>query len=97
MHASRKELVILGLLRDGRERYGLELVRASAGDLIRSSIYVQLTRAEEKGFVDSRKEELPQPAERPPRRLYRITGAGERALLEAQKHVFGPASTEVVP
>lgn len=95
MHASRKELVILSLLRDGRERYPAELARGSDGALRESSIYVQLVRAKEKGFVESRKEELPQPAERPPRRLYRITGAGERAVLDAQKQLLGLAVSEV--
>lgn len=96
MHTSRQEQVLLGVLRDDRERYPAELARNSDGALRESSIYTQLLRAKEEGLVDSRREELPQPAERPPRRLYQITGAGARALPEHQKQVFGSLGAEVV-
>ena len=60
----------------GRDRYGLELVDASAGTLKRGSVYVILARMEEKGFVESRQESA---AGRPaalPRRIYRATQYG---------------------
>jgi DNA-binding PadR family transcriptional regulator len=69
------ESVVLELLR-GRERYGLELVDASAGALKRGSVYVILARMEEKGFVESRQEERAQGSSGLPRRLYRATEYG---------------------
>ena len=69
------ESLILDLLRT-RERYGLELVDASAGRLKRGSIYVTLARMEAKGFVESWQEERPPGAIGLPRRLYRATDYG---------------------
>lgn len=74
---SRTESLVMELLR-GRERYGLELVDASAGALKRGSVYVTLARMEEKGFVDSRHEERAQRASGLPRRLYRATPYGRK-------------------
>jgi DNA-binding PadR family transcriptional regulator len=76
---SSKEALILELLR-GRERYGLELVAASKGHLKRGTVYVTLGRMEEKGYVESRLEESHRGAIGLPRRLYRPTGLGLRAL-----------------
>jgi DNA-binding PadR family transcriptional regulator len=72
---SRTESLVMELLR-GRERYGLELVDASGGALKRGSVYVILSRMEEKGFVESRQEERSQPVRGLPRRLYRATPYG---------------------
>lgn len=78
---SDKEYAILDLLRSGQEKYGLEMVDESGGKLKRGTIYVTLQRMgpEGKGFVDSRKKNEPDRAGIA-RRLYRITGQGERAL-----------------
>jgi len=73
---SRTESLVMDLLR-GRERYGLELVDASAGALKRGSVYVILARMEEKGFVDSRQEDR-QGAGNAPRRVYRATPYGRK-------------------
>jgi len=74
---SGKETVILELLLDGREMYGLELVGASRRRLKRGTVYVTLQRMEEKGYVDSRTEEdRGDPGL--PRRLYKATAAGRR-------------------
>ena len=75
---SPKELLILSLLADGEERYGLQLVDASAGALKRGTIYVTLGRMEEKGYVASRQEEPPPGAGGMPRRLYACTALGRR-------------------
>ena len=72
---SRTESVVMDLL-GGGERYGLELVEASAGALKRGSVYVTLARMEDKGFIDSRQEERGPGASGPPRRLYRATSYG---------------------
>jgi PadR family transcriptional regulator, regulatory protein PadR len=75
-----KELAILALLRDLGESYGLQLVQQSSGVLSRGGVYVLLDRLEEKGMVRSRKEaRLPEEGGLP-RRLYKITGLGQRAL-----------------
>ena len=65
----------MDLLR-GSERYGLELVDASAGALKRGSVYVILARMEEKGFIESRQEERGPKTSGLPRRLYRATPYG---------------------
>ena len=81
---SGKELVVLRLLRDAPSSgmYGLELVGQSDGSLGRASIYVILSRMEDKGLVKSR---TPQSDGHPglPRPRYRITALGQRALQAA--------------
>jgi DNA-binding PadR family transcriptional regulator len=72
---SATESLVLGLL-EQRERYGLELIEASGGNLKRGSIYVTLGRMEGKGFVTSRQEERQPGAIGLPRRLYRATPYG---------------------
>jgi PadR family transcriptional regulator len=76
---SPKEAEILELLLNGQERYGLELVKASGGALKRGTIYVTLSRLEEKGFVSSKAEKI-DTVSGLPRRRYRITGHGQNAL-----------------
>ena len=74
---SRTESLVMELLRGrGTERYGLELVDASAGALKRGSVYVILARMEDKGFIDSRQEERGPGVSGLPRRLYRATPYG---------------------
>jgi len=72
---SATEAVVLNLLESG-ERFGLELVNASAGRLKRGSVYVTLSRMEAKGFVESWQEERAPKAIGLPRRLYRATAYG---------------------
>jgi PadR family transcriptional regulator, regulatory protein PadR len=62
------------------ERYGLELMRLSNGRLKRGTIYTTLQRMEDKGFIASRQEDKPDDVSGIPRRLYEITGVGQRAL-----------------
>lgn len=64
----------------GGETYGLDLVKSSKGRLKQGTIYVTLQRMEEKGFIDSREEERPADSRRIPRRLYAVTGLGERVF-----------------
>jgi DNA-binding PadR family transcriptional regulator len=68
----------------GREKYGLELVAASDGVLKRNAIYVLLGRMEEKGLIEGREEAAPAGSSGPPRRVYRVTGHGQRVLLAYQ-------------
>ncbi|MGH7583754.1 MAG: PadR family transcriptional regulator [Gemmatimonadales bacterium] len=77
---SGKEFLILEMLVSaaGRESYGMELTAASNGQLARGTVYVTLGRMEDKGLVESRREE-PGPGVRGvPRRLYRPTAHGAR-------------------
>lgn len=79
MRLSKVEYAILDQLRYGKELFGLEMVKASDGALKRGTIYVTLQRMGEKGLLTSRQEKNDDQAGKP-RRLYRITGLGERAV-----------------
>lgn len=75
-----KERLILELLVSRGPTFGLDLVGQSAGALKRGTVYVTLSRLEAKGLVVS-DQETPRPgAIGLPRRIYRITGLGERVL-----------------
>jgi len=79
---SAKEAFVLELLLDSstNEMYGLEMVTSSGNRLKRGTVYVTLDRMEDKGYVKSRREK-PQPnASGIPRRLYRVTGYGQKAF-----------------
>jgi DNA-binding PadR family transcriptional regulator len=89
---SRTEAEILTFL-ISREMYGLELVSASVasrGRLRKATIYIYLHRMEAHGFVASKLTEHSATGG-PPRRKYRITAVGRRALgaLEAARSVWG--------
>ena len=74
------EFCVLALLREG-ERYSFDLVRALADTegLVTSegTLYPLLSRLRREGMVDSSWQES---VSGPPRRYYRVTEAGERAL-----------------
>src|SRR5688500_10694073 len=84
---TNKESIILRLLLEHGAMYGLQLVDTSDGHLVRGTVYATLSRLEEKGFVESRRESLRPEAIGPPRRLYTITALGRRAL-EASELAF---------
>jgi DNA-binding PadR family transcriptional regulator len=75
-----KEGLILELLLQHKEMYGLELVAASRKRLKRGTVYVTLGRMEEKGFILSRLEPAPSNAGGLPRRVYEATAFGRRVL-----------------
>jgi len=77
---SRKESLILDLLVQHGQMYGLELVAVSRRQLKRGTVYVTLDRMEDKGYVVSRLEEAPPRAGGLPRRIYRPTALGRRVL-----------------
>ena len=77
---SKKERLILELLVDGDEMYGLQLVSASKGRLKRGTIYVTLGRMEDKGYVASRLDEPPLGIGGLPRRLYEPTALGRQVF-----------------
>ena len=76
---SRTESVILELLM-ANEDFGLGLVERSGGALKRGTVYVTLARMQDKGYVESRLEPLPEGAIGLPRRLYRPTAYGMRVV-----------------
>jgi len=89
---SAKESLILELLADQDEMYGLQLVAASKHRLKRGTVYVTLGRMEEKGYLTSRLEDAPGEAGGLPRRLYQPTALGRRVLA-----VFSGAAQRLMP
>jgi PadR family transcriptional regulator PadR len=81
-----KEALILELLANTGEMYGLQLVGASKRRLKRGTVYVTLGRMEDKGFLSSRLEDAPPEAGGLPRRVYQATALGRRRL-EARAHL----------
>src|SRR5262245_60133267 len=75
-----KERLILELLVEHHELYGLQLVDSSRRLLKRGTVYVTLGRMEDKGYVTSRREEAPADAGGLPRRIYRATPLGRQVL-----------------
>jgi PadR family transcriptional regulator PadR len=77
---SGKEALVLDLLLENaaKEMYGLEMVTASLNKLKRGTVYVTLDRMEDKGYVKSRLEEPRPNVSGLPRRLYRVTGYGQK-------------------
>lgn len=68
---------MLRLMIANGEMYGLEMVQRST-ILKRGTVYVTLSRMGDKGYVESRLENV-SPGDGPARRLYKVTGLGERA------------------
>lgn len=79
---SKASKLILHLLAEEDWRYGLELVKASDGNLRRGSIYHHLGQMEDSGLVVSVEEQATPEHIGIPRRLYRITVAGLARLEE---------------
>ena len=81
--ATSKEELILALLLEHGDLYGLELVERAGGELKRGTVYVTLSRMQDKGLVEARP--APEGERTPglPRPRYRITASG-RAVLEAR-------------
>ena len=60
------------------------MVELSGGRLKRGTVYVTLGRMQEKGYLESRQEPLPEGAIGLPRRLYRPTGLAMRVLARGR-------------
>ena len=76
--SSKEHLILEMLVQSKRELFGLEMVEASKGELKRGTIYVTLQRMQEKGLVDSKPEPRIAPEIGIPRRLYSVSGYGQR-------------------
>ena len=81
---STAERLIIELLAHQGELFGLQMVEQSGGRLKRGTVYVTLGRMQEKGYLESRQEALPEGAIGLPRRLYRPTGLAMRVLAAWQ-------------
>ena len=77
---SPKELLILDLLAQAGEHYGLQLVAASKGQLKRGTVYVTLGRMQDKGYITATPEDAPPAVGGLPRPVYRLTPLGRRML-----------------
>jgi DNA-binding PadR family transcriptional regulator len=77
---SPKELLILELLAEAGELYGLQLVAASNGQLKRGTVYVTLGRMQDKGYLTATPEAAPAAVGGLPRPVYRLTTLGRRML-----------------
>ena len=80
--SSLESLILKMLISSGNEMFGLEMVEHSGKRLKKGTIYVTLSRMEDKGFIESRKEEPRPNARGLPRRLYKPTALGTRVLHE---------------
>jgi len=89
---SGKESLILELLAEHDELYGLQLVASSKRKLKRGTVYVTLGRMEEKGYVTSRLEETAPDMGGLRRRLYQATPLGRRVLA-----AWSAAATRLMP
>jgi DNA-binding PadR family transcriptional regulator len=76
-------LAVLHLQQTGDHAFGSairdEIERRSGRKVSRGSIYITLDRLEEKGLLRSRVSESTQAPSGRPRRLFRVTAAGQRA------------------
>ncbi len=77
---SASERLILELLIERGEMFGLEMTAHAPGRLKRGGIYVTLGRMMDKGLLESRQEPLAAGAIGLPRRLYRPSPLGLRLL-----------------
>jgi DNA-binding PadR family transcriptional regulator len=95
---SGTERLIIELLVEHDELFGLQMVELSRGQLKRGTAYVTLGRMQEKGYLESRQEPLPAGAIGLPRRLYRPTAFALRALAawHAAERIYitGPQTQE---
>lgn len=95
---SATERLIIELLAEHNELFGLRMVELSGSRLKRGTVYVTLGRMQEKGYLESRQEPLPEGAIGLPRRLYRPTGLALRILAAwkaaEQIYLTGPEPVE---
>jgi PadR family transcriptional regulator PadR len=94
-------LRVLALFLDDptREWHGFDLIEHTG--LKSGTAYPILIRLDKAGWLSSRHEDIdPSMAKRPPRRMYKLTGAGERAArteLAAHLDALAPAQRSGAP
>jgi len=78
---SQNETILLRLLVDNdKDMYGLELFNAAENKIRRGSLHTVLSSMENKGYIRSRKEKIPDSNTRGPVRLYSHTESGKQML-----------------
>lgn len=86
---SFEEMVLLALLHQGEDAYGVsirrELAERSGSDVTMGSVYATLDRLESKGMVAVRTGETRESRRGRPRRYYRMLPAGVQALDETRR------------
>jgi len=82
---SDTELIIFELLSDDSEKYGLELVQKSNGELKRGSVYVFLSRMQSENWIIGRIDKIPGDSGSP-RVKYRLSPKG-RHVLKAMRQL----------
>lgn len=86
---SQTEFLILRLMiREGRDLYGLGMVKSSKNKLKRGTIYTTLSRMEDKGLITSTKESTIQKGLTAKRRMYNIAGLGVISAEHFQNNLF---------
>lgn len=81
---SGKEFLIMKMLVESGEMFGLEMVEKSGGELKKGTIYVTLQRMEKKNLLNSEEEERPKEEVGIARRFYSPSNWGER-VFKAQE------------
>jgi PadR family transcriptional regulator len=78
------------------ERYGLEIVKETG--LMSGTVYPILARLEQRGWVESRWEDIDAAVEgRRPRRYYRLTGEGQQAAGEILRRTYDRLTLILAP
>ena len=82
-HLGYATVAILGAVKQGH-RFGLDIMRQTG--LPSGTVYPMLRRLEREGLVRANWEdpETARTEQRPPRRYYELTGAGEKILVAAK-------------
>ncbi len=81
---SNKEFIIMQMLSENGEMFGLEMVKESDGELKKGTIYVTLQRMDNKDILESWEEERNNNETGIARRLYAPTDFGDR-IFKAQE------------
>jgi PadR family transcriptional regulator len=89
------QLVLRALLEDPTaELYGVEI--GTAAGLPSGTVHPILARLENRGWLESRWEEIDPRAEgRPPRRYYRLTGSGVESARDALARAYRPSAAQL--
>jgi DNA-binding PadR family transcriptional regulator len=77
-------LVLQTLANAPQGLYGLQIVAASDGAIGRSSVYVLLSRLQDKGFVKAKRPSADPEYPGLPRPIYSLTADGARVLAAAE-------------
>jgi PadR family transcriptional regulator, regulatory protein PadR len=85
---SADSLKVLGAMLEDPMAWHYGLGLAGAAEVSSGTIYPMLARLENAGWLESRQEDAsPESEGRPRRRLYRLTGAGERSASERLEEI----------